>query len=137
METYKEMIARHQKEVDNFPFIFAFSAKQLEEGKKKLGVKSNSELLSIGAGGFVRKIDEAAMSEMFSRQRQELKDNIAADTTGEGFIKAMFAYELEEHEYCVTYDLEQTLNALELTVNEINDSPALLNGLNLALKRYR
>ena len=137
METYKEMIARHQKEVDNFPFIFAFSVKQLEEGKKQMGIQSNSELLSIGAGGFIRKTDEAAMTEMFDRQRKEQEDNIAADKTGEGFIKGMFAYELANHEYCVTYDLEDTLDALGMTLDEVNGNPALANGLKLALKRYR
>jgi hypothetical protein len=48
----------------------------------------------------------------------------------------MFLYELANHEYCITYDLEDTLDALALTVDEINADPRLLHGLEKALKQY-
>ena len=70
------------------------------------------------------------------RLDREKKEAIAADTTGDGIIKDMFLYELANHEYCITYDLEDTLDALALTVDEINADPRLLHGLEKALKQY-
>ena len=56
METYQELRTRQQKEVDALPLGFAFSEKQFEEMKAKLGVKENSELYRLGStGGFYRK----------------------------------------------------------------------------------
>ena len=48
----------------------------------------------------------------------------------------MFIYELANHEYCITYDLEETLNALGLSVEEINADERLLHGLNKAIEDY-
>ena len=48
----------------------------------------------------------------------------------------MFLYELANHEYCITYDLEDILDALCLTVDEINADKRLLRGLEKALSQY-
>ena len=48
METYQELNARHEKEVNALPLCFAFSEEQFEEMKLKLGVKENSELYRLG-----------------------------------------------------------------------------------------
>ena len=57
MSKYSAFKKSKQQKVDEFPMIFAFSQEQLEEGKARLGVTDNKELLSIGAGGFIRKSD--------------------------------------------------------------------------------
>ena len=59
------------------------------------------------------------------------------DLTGEGYIKDMFEYELANHEYGYTYDLEDTLNAIGLSMEEINNDERLKHGFDLALNRYR
>ena len=64
-----------------------------------------------------------------------VKDTIKSSDS-EGFIKDMFLYELANHEYCITYDLEDTLDALCLTVDEINSDKRLLRGLEKALSQY-
>lgn len=46
----------------------------------------------------------------------------------------MFLYELANHEFAYTYDVEDTLNSLHLTPDDINNNPALKNGLDLAVK---
>lgn len=136
MNKYAELKNKLQKEFDEFPFGFAFSNEQFERMKEELGVKEDSELLSIGAGGFIRKTDEKALDELINGKEKRMKDAIASDPTGEGFIKDMFLYELANHEYCITYDLRDTLEALDLTINEVMEDPRLKLGLELARNEY-
>lgn len=136
METYKVMKQRHQKEVNDFPLGAAFSDKQFEEMMKNWGLTVNDcdKIYRIGSGMFVRKSDHKAMHEMFDRHEKELQDAIKADKTGDEFIYGMFYYELCNHEYCVTGDLSETLDVLGLTVDEVNNNPAMLNALHKATK---
>lgn len=136
--TYTILKQKHQTEVDNFPIGFAFSDKQFEEAMEKLGLKvtDTDKVLSIGGGGFIRKTDSEAFGNMFERHEKEMKEAIEADTTGEGFILGMFDYELANHEYCITWELDDTLRALDLTIDEVKASPALSHGLKLARSKY-
>lgn len=136
MNKYMELKNKIQKEVDEFPMGFAFSNEQFEKMKEELGVKEDSELLSIGAGGFIRKTDKDAFNELFNNKAKRIDEAIAEDKTGEGFIKDMFLYELANHEYCITYDLEDTLYALDLTYDEVMNDERLLRGLTLAKNEY-
>ena len=136
MNKYAELKNKIQKEFDEFPFGFAFSNEQFERMKEELGVKEDNELISIGAGGFIRKTDEKALEELINGKEKRMKDAIASDPTGEGFIKDMFLYELANHEYCITYDLRDTLEALDLTINEVMEDPRLKLGLELARNEY-
>ena len=73
METYQELKARHEKEVNALPLGFAFSEEQFEEMKLKLGVKENSELYRLGnTGGFYRKVDSELIHDTFKRHAEEL-----------------------------------------------------------------
>ena len=136
---YLELKQKQQKEVNDFPFGFAFSNQQFKEMMEKFGLKETDtdKIYSIGAGGYIRKSDSNAFDEMFKRHRKEIEDEIEKDKKGTGFIYSMFSYELANHEYCITYDIEPTLDALGLTLDEINKKENLLNGLRKALKEYR
>ena len=136
METYEVMKQRHQKEVNDFPLGAAFSDKQFEEMMKNWGltVKDCDKIYRIGSGMYVRKSDHKAMHEMFDRHEKELQDAIKGDKTGDEFIYGMFYHELCNHEYCVTGDLSETLDVLDLTIDEVNDNPAMLNALRKAAK---
>ena len=136
MNKYMELKNKIQKEVDEFPMGFAFSNEQFEKMKEELGVKEDSELLSIGAGGFIRKTDREAFNELFNNKAKRIDEAIAEDKTGEGFIKDMFLYELANHEYCITYDLKDTLYALDLTYDEVMNDERLKRGLILAKNEY-
>ena len=57
---------------------------------------------------------------------------IAEDETGEGFIHDMFYFELNNHEYSITYDTTDALEALGLTAEEIAADERLKKGLALA-----
>ncbi len=138
MNKYEEMKERHQKEFDNFPMKFAFSDKQFKESMEALGLteKDTDKVIGIGAGGFIRKSDLKAYTEMCQRTAREMQDAINEDITGENFIKDMFLYELANHEYCITYELEDTLEAVGLTIQEVENSKALKHGLVLAKREY-
>lgn len=135
---YKELKKKFQKEFNKFPVFFAFDNKQFQEGMEKLGLKENEidRIVSIGAGGYIRKTDIKKYNKMFEKRNQEFKNAIKGDLTGEGFIKQMFRYELANHEYCFTHDLSDTLEALDLTIEEVNSSKALKNGLKMAKTEY-
>lgn len=137
MSRYSTLVERHRKEVNEFPIMFAFSKKQFEEGMKKWGLtpEDKDKIYSIGAGGFIRKTDAKAFNEMFKRQEEELRAEIDNDLTGGGFIYEMFLYELSNHEYIITMEVDDTLNSLGLTYEEVKASETLSRGLKLAKDR--
>lgn len=132
--SYLSLKNKHSDEVNNFPMIFAFSQEQLKEGMEKLGLTTDDtdKVVSIGTGGIIRKTDVSDFKEMFSRHSKEMKEAIEADKTGEGFICDMFRYELANHEYGYTGELEDTLDALGLTYSEVISSQRLARGLEIA-----
>ena len=136
---YLELKQRQQKEVNDFPFGFAFSNQQFKEMMEKFGLKETDtdKIYSIGAGGYIKKTDAEAMHNMFKRHREEIENEIKNDKDGTGFIYEMFRYELSNHEYCVTYDIEPTLDALGLTLDKINENQNLVKGLKKALDEYK
>lgn len=138
MNQYQILKDRQQKEFNAFPMGAAFSQKQFDEMMAKWGLlpADTDKILHIGGGCYIRKTDRDAFHELVDKLDREKQEAIAADTTGDGIIKDMFLYELANHEYCITYDLDDTLDALGLTVEEINADPRLLRGLEKALKQY-
>ena len=70
----------------------------------------------------------------FFRHAEEMRIAIENDTTGDGFIYQMFDYELSNHEYIVSGDVSNTLDALGLTHDEVNSDKRLLHGLKKAIK---
>lgn len=139
MNKYRELKNRHQKDIDAFSFFFAFSDKQFNEGMKSLGLQptDTDKIYKLGnTGGFYRKSDSQLLRDMLARHAKEMDEAISTDKTGYGFIYDMFKYELANHEYCITYDYEATFDACGLTIEEINNNPALIAGLKKAEKDY-
>ncbi len=139
MNAYAEMKARHQKRVNDLPIKFAFSMQQFREAMESWGLTENDtdKIYKMGGtGGFYRREDSKLIFDTFEENEIEKKAAIGNDLDGSGFIKDMFLYELANHEYCITYDLEPTLDALGLTEDEVLNNPALVNGLKLARKEY-
>lgn len=135
---YVELKERHSKEFNNFPCFFAFNQDQFNEGMEKLGLtKNDTDKIYRGIGGmFYKKSDSQKLKDMLNRHDREMKQAIKNDITGEGFIFDMFNYELANHEYCWTMDIEDTIDALGITLEEINNNEQLLHGLNKA-KQYQ
>lgn len=131
MSKYTELKSKHQNEVNAFPLGFAFNNTQFDEMMARWGLKPTDirEILSIGGGGYVRKDDAKAMHEMFDRHESELKTAMQDPN----FAFEAFDYELGNHEYCYTYDLTDTLDALGLTIDEINANPMMADALKRAI----
>lgn len=139
MNKYTEMKNRHQQEVNALPIKFAFSNKQFEEAMAGWGLTINDtdKIYKLGrTGGFYRREDSELIFDTFARHEQEMAEAIAADKDGMGYVYDMFKYELANHEYCITYDLEPTLDACGLTVEEVNANPVLLAALKKAKTDY-
>lgn len=136
MNKYDEVKQKHQDMVNSFPMKFAFSDEQFNRSMEELGLKptDTDKIISIGAGGFIRKSDLKKYNDMWDTIRKEQNKLIESDKTGEGYIKDMFLSELENHEYGYTHDLSDTLEALEFTPEQIKNSPTLKHGLTLAVK---
>lgn len=139
MNKYREMKERHQTEVNEFPIQFAFSNEQFKEGMEKLGLteKDTDKVVATVGGGFIRKADVAAYKEMLTRHYNERAEAINNDLTGNGFIYDMFKEELSNHEYGYTYELDDTLDSLGFTIEDINNNTNLKYGLELAMKDYK
>lgn len=139
MNAYAEMKARHQERVNALPLKFAFSMEQFRKAMGEWGLTENDtdKIYKMGGtGGFYRREDSKLIFTTFEENEIEMNAAIRNDIDGSGFIKDMFRYELANHEYCITYDLEPTLDALGLTEDEVLNNPALFNGLQLARKEY-
>lgn len=137
---YQAMKQKHQEEVDKFPMFFAFSEKQFAEGMTEFGleVSDTDKIVSIsGIGGFIRETDVEAFREMFLRHEEERKEAIDNDSTGEGFVYEMFSYELANHEYGYTHDLEPALNALGFSLEEVNANKKFLRAFKKACRVQR
>ena len=134
------MMDQHQKEVNEFPLMFAFSKDQFNKGmKEKFNLKETDtdQIVSIGMGGFCKKSDVESFKQMLVRQDTEFAEAISSDETGENFIYQMFLYELSNHEYGYTGEVEDTLNALGMTLEYVNNKNNVKNGLKLAIKEIR
>ena len=132
---YQVLRDRQQKEVNALPIRFAFNQEQFREIMKEWGLRPKMDLDKIARipfGGFIQKKDAPLIHERFARHHRELQAAIDADPTGEGFIKDMFLYELENHEFSYTGTAEDALDSLGLSYDDVAANPRLAHGLNLA-----
>ncbi len=130
--TYQEMKNRHQEEFNALPLMAAFDMRQFEEGKRRLGVINDDELLNYGYGCFIRKVDMPRFNEHSERTAAERK----AAMQDFSFCVGMFEYEMANHEYGYTRNISDTLGACGLTADEINADKMLQKALNTAIKNY-
>jgi len=140
MSVYTELKQRHSREVNDLPFFFAFNDKQFEAGMQKFGltVEQTDQIYKFGSiGGFYRRSDSAKIHGTLERHEKEREEAIAADKKGDGYIFEMFLYELNNHEYGYTWDVTDTLNALDLTPEQIAGNKALKHGFTKAVKRVK
>ena len=135
MNPYAALKQKHQSEIDAFPFGFAFSTEQFNEmmvDRFGLTPADTDKIYSIGGGGYIRKCDSDAMHEMFGRHAQERE--VAIRENKDDYLYHMFNYELANHEYTYTYDLTDTLEALDLTREEVDANPIMHEALMRAIK---
>lgn len=137
METYKQMSARHQREINELPIGFAFSNKQFEEMMAKWGLTSTDtdKIYKLGStGGFYQKKDSKLIKSTLQRHSAEMQQAIESDKTGEGFIYQMFVYELFNHEYGYTGDAEDAVNRCGYELEEVYLNSTMKHALEKACK---
>ena len=121
MEIYLQQKKRHHDEFNAFDGIFfAFSNEQMKEGIEKHGVNENNRVVNIGAGGFVLKSRLQDFKDLLKRQDTE-RARLRKD---EKELIGAIVYELQNHEYCITGNPNDALDALGLTRDEV--SPEIL-----------
>lgn len=124
---YSEMKSKHRDEFDALPIYFAFNDKQFEEAMTKMGltVDDTDKVARIPAGGFCLKTNVKMVLDTFLRHEQEH----AAALIDPEYVYEMFFYELNNHEYGYTWDESDTIRALGLTADEVEQSAILKAGL--------
>jgi len=138
MEKYADFNAKQRKEYSSFKGIgFAFSDKQFTEMCLKLGIKENEakeKIFSIGLGGFILKSRMADYKKMLKNHENELNEKMK----DKDFVFSAFDYELSNHEYIVTYEIEPALEALGLNYDkDIKNNKMLLEALAKAIKSQK
>lgn len=118
--TYSELKKQQREEFENFEIFFAFSNRQLEEGLESLGLKKNEQdkITHVGGGGYIKIENKGKMMDMAERHTKALENELEEET----FFKDALTYELENHEYCITRDVDDALDALGLTRSKIDES---------------
>ena len=136
-ESYQDMKARQQKEINGFPKAFAFSDRQFAEGMRALGLDpaDKDKIVFIGGGGFIRKTDEGDFQAMFQRHRLGRKAAMDADQTGDGDLLEMFRCELSNHEYGYTRDAEPALMVLGVAWEDIGGDERLMHAFETACRQ--
>ena len=120
MNNYQQLKERHQKEFDIFPIVFAFSNEQFAEGMAKLGLAETDtdKIYKLGGtGGFYRRTDSQTLADMLERHKNEMTEAFKNDD----FLFQAISYELSNHEFIITYDPEPTLEALGLSLDDLDD----------------
>lgn len=131
MITYAELQARQQAEVNSFPLMWAFGREQFEKMLKENGLTVN-DIISIGAGGYVRKSDYKAMQEMFRRHKRERKEALKHME----FLEQAILKEMANHEYCITYDREEVLAACGISEDEYESNEDIRKAWRSAERAY-
>lgn len=116
--SHVELKKKHSEDISNFDgLFFAFNHEQMEEGIKKVGATVDNKIVSIGAGGYILKSKLKDFEDMLSRHKQERKE---LKKNEKELIDAI-VYELINHEYCITHDVDDALQALELTKEDVGE----------------
>jgi hypothetical protein len=132
MNLYKTWRDQKQKKVDDYLrefAFFAFNENQFADGLKKLNIskEESPKLLSkLGnTGGFILKDKAKGFKELLDTADYEQDAAIHDPETGSQFALDMFRYELDNHEYSLTLDTEETLEALGYTWEDVQADPVL------------
>ena len=134
MNPYLELKQKHQREINAFPLGFAFNQEQFDKMMTKwnLTPEDTDKIYSIGGGGYVRKCDSDALSELLDKHAREV--TAARMENKDDYLYHMFNYELANHEYSYTGDLDDTLDALGLTLEDVEADVRMDEALKRACK---
>ena len=117
MNKYIEFNNETQKLWNEFPIFYAFSNEQFEKNISKLGLTMENidQIVSTGFGGYIHKKDKQRYIDFWdSRHKAKmilLKDNQV--------LYDAILYELANHEYVITNDYTDAINAVGIPMDEL------------------
>jgi hypothetical protein len=117
---YRELKQKHQEEYNAYFFengFAAFNPQQFVDGYTKLGLTPGnyaSMLVCIGCGCYVLKIKHGELRELFARQKAERKQCFS----NKAVLISAIVSELGNHEFCITGDETETVEALDLDLTD-------------------
>lgn len=76
--------------------------------------------------------DYSATMEIYDKYNKEFRENMKDET----FLYDAIRYELWNHEYHIFEDIKDTLEELDLTVDELNENPTYKKVLDKAIQDY-
>lgn len=136
MITYYDLKNKQQKLYNDFSsnniyWIFAFSQKEFEQELERLNLKKD-ELVSIGAGGFMKK----SAVEEYQKVLQQMEDITEKIKKDDDLLRDGLRYELANHEYIITYNAAPALDVFGLTYEDIQKDERLKRILKEAINQY-
>lgn len=140
--SYKELIDKQMAETNSFPVKAANNNEQFEKivNEWNLSFDENSDnyygkqLIPLGLGMFIHKKDAKGFNDMLNRHLKEHLKAINEDKTGDGYIYDMFIYELQKHKYKYTGRVDDTLDALDISRETLQQNAAMSRSLAKACK---
>lgn len=132
---YKELIDKQMAETNAFPVKTATNSEHFKKIVNEWNLSCyGKQLVQSGISMFIRKKDVKAFNDMLNRHREEHQKAIEEDTTGEGYIYDMFVYELQNYEYGYTGCVDDTLEALGISRETLQQNAAMSQALEKARK---
>lgn len=136
---YKEMVQRQQEKFNNFEGVFfAFDNEQFDAGMRKIGLdpSDTKNVLHIGMGGYIHRNRSDALDAMFKENSKERQEAFASDKNGDGFILDALLYEMNNHEFSVTWDIDDALRAVGITRKQAEEDSRIAHAIDLAIQKY-
>ena len=116
-QVYLKLLEIQREELNNFPIIYAFDEKQLEEGLKKLGATKEECVTIFNHGDIVKKEDADAFVNMLKRHTREVQDLLLSDTN---VAEEAFLYEMDNHEYAINWSGdEDVLSCFGIDIDDL------------------
>jgi hypothetical protein len=133
LNKYVEWKKEKIMEFNKLPIFFAFDDKQFKEILKELDLNTNNyqdKLINIGSGGYMMKADKPLLNKYNITHDKEYKA-LMVDRT---FIYDAFRFELEKHN--IKVGIKETLQALNITKEDLKDNKLLAEELEKAIKEH-
>jgi hypothetical protein len=127
---YSELLKAQSDAISAFPCAFAFTDKQLKRAMKELWVSNISELCTGYSGVIYKKTDALALKALTEKLDHAKKEFLKNPDN----LKSALIYELANHEYGYTFDISDTLIALDLYDKPLTEEQETI--LAEAIKEY-